>query len=103
MEFKLFITDTKGISQKFLVLEDGTVIVGLTEYHQSLWAAYCTAHNLDPAIARPKLIGAGTCFDDGRVYAWHSSYFRFSTPYELQGPIEAFLQEQVAQLPVDVY
>ena len=103
MEFKLFIANTKGVSRKFLVLKDGTVIVGLTGYHVSLWAAYCIAHNLDPEVARPELIGAGTYFDDGRVYSWSSLYFRFTTPNELQEPIEEFLKTEARNLPVDTY
>jgi hypothetical protein len=96
-------SDSFGIfnrKPKFLVLENGTVIVGVVFAHSNLWVTYCleSEEGLNPE-SKPVLVGTGEYSRNGDVISWESTSFDFDTPDEHKVTIQGFLREHLGELP----
>ena len=81
---------------KFLVLSDGTVIIGFFKRHAILLNRYYIQANM--AYEDPKLIGAGMFYLDGDIQTWESGLKNFTTPSANRSAIEVFMKQQAPLL-----
>jgi hypothetical protein len=99
LDLKLHVvTGSVSDGGKFLVLEDGTVIAGPSSQHQVVWASYCLKNSINYHTTKPNLVGAGQFDREGVVNSWTSFSYSFATPQEIQGEIQEFIKNNIAQI-----
>ena len=73
---------------KFIVLADGRILIGMWAFFWTMLSKYESEHG-----KRVPAVGAGEVDVNGNVLSWNAPSINVTTPANLRGGIQGFLQE----------
>ena len=99
MDLKLVVLKRRGISRcKFLLFNDGTLVIGDALTHVVVWEKFAKSQNLDPDVDPTNLLGAGDIDIGGKVTKWLSTGFHVETPEEFRSAIQDIILKNMSAI-----